>query len=326
MTSKCDRQQRRAQQLARDLGVSTDDGIVEVLKESQVRIGMYDNLRDRLPEIVSRELTLCSAQDRDRIQQLCLSARDHPHNRFHVFPAYTHSLKLPTDMTRLSREGALIPVTQKALPPKPPSGPGVSVHDPVEDVGVYAFHVLYSIERMILGKGSRLPDGSVVNGLTNHRDRQRRPALDWSVNGREESLELLEQGSRDGTGPVLYGTRFADEDWADASSSCRSVAEEIRRRTRGRAHRSPFLEEGEAVLIEPSRPKCSYPPCVPIVFERLPPTLVERRPKDFDPNPPPEDERGEPWLTVMSIAGPWIPEPASIIHFGGAAADSATED
>ena len=316
---------RRTQQLARDMGVSDDPGVLDALQQ-QVEAGMYDDLRHRLSAIVSRELTLCHAQDRDRIQKLCLSARDDPYNRLHVFPAYTYSLKVPTEKTLRSKEGALIPVTQKRLPPKPPpTRPGMSVADPVEDVGLYAVTVLCSIERMILGKSGKLADGSVVKGLTNHSERQRRRALDWSVDRREESLELLKQATRGSTGPVLYRTRFADEDWAPASSSCRTVADEIRRVTSERAYRSPFLEEGEAVLIGPLRHERLSPAHVPVVFEGLPPTVVERRPQDFDPNPPPEDERGAPWLTVMSIAGPWIPEPASIIHFGGDCGEASTE-
>lgn len=309
----------RAEQLARDMGATTVPGLVEPLRE-QVEAGMYDDLRHRLPYIVSRELTLCREEDRDWIQAHCLSARDDPYQRLHTFPAYSLSLKVPTDKTLRTREGAILPVIQKALPRKPPPKPGVEYHDPVKDVAGYALAVIRSIERMILGKASRLPEGSVVQGLTNHPDRERLPALDWSAEGREESLERLKEAIN-GAGPVFYGTGCAHEDWS--GSAIRTVEREIWYGTGKRAYRSHYLDEGEAVLIGRSRkrwlsgPKWPYPRGVPVVFEGFPPAVVERRPLDFEPNPPPEDERGEPWLTVMAVAGPWIPEPDSIVHFEG---------
>ena len=304
------------------MGAADIHGLVEVLEESQVRRGMYDDLRHRLLGLLAREPTLYPADEWSWIQAHCRSAQDDPHLRRHVFPAYSLSLKVPTEKTVRSRDGALIPVAQNRLPQKPEPEPGVSYSDPVQEVRMYALGVIRSIERMILGKSRDLADGSPIIGLANHPDRRRLPALDWSPEGQEGSLERLKHESF-ASGPIFYGigVRSAYRDWSN--SSHQTVQRQIWYETGKRAYTSPYLDEGEAVFVGPtpsrwlSGPKWPHPKGVPVVFEGLPPTVVERRPEDFDPDPPPENERGEPWLTVMAIAGPWIPEPEGIVHFGG---------
>lgn len=165
---------------------------------------------------------------------------------------------------------------------------------------------------MVLGKAGE-QDGVV--GLTNHPDRVRKSALDWTPEGREESLERLKKAHELSRGTILYGADLHHQldDWSESGSTM--FRDKIRLETGKKSYYSSFLDDGEAVLIgkshtNPSRwlsgPEWPYPSDVPVIFEALVPTVVERGLSD------------PPKTVVMAAAGPWVPEPEGrIIHFGG---------
>ena len=307
------RAKRRAQEMGLD---STDTRVVETLAR-QVIATLYEEARDRLPSIVSREPRSRDPEEWSYIQAYCNAERDDPYRRFSVFPAYSVALKVPTDLTAREREGALIPVVQQPFPrPFTKRLPTVSYEDPVRSqVGTYARSVLISIERMILGKSKPLPDGRRVIGLTNHGERVRKPPLDWSREGREESLERLKEDHERNRGTIFYGTSIMNygDDWSESSSS--TFRTKVQIDTMKKAYHSPYLDEGEAVMVGKSAtninqwfsgPRWPYPSDVPVLFEAMPPTVLERGFRD------------PPTVEVMAVAGPWVPEPEGrIIHFGG---------
>ena len=298
---------------------ATNIETIEVLA-GQVVATLYDDVRARLPAIVSRRPTSRDLEEWSYIQAYCNAERDNPYHRSSVFPAYSISLKVPTDITAREREGALIPVVRQRFPPSPTRRlPTVSYEDPVRSlahIGAYTRHVLSSIERMILGKSKPLrDDGGTVIGLTNHPERIVRPPLDWSREGREESLERLKKAHQLNRGTIFYGTSFTNygDDWSESSSL--TFRTKVQIETMKKAYHSHDLDEGEAVMIGKSAtnvnrwfsgPRWPHPADVPVLFEALPPTVLER---GFG---------SPPKVEVMAVAGPWIPEPEGrIIHFGG---------
>ena len=309
--------QRRAERSAREMGLdSTDTKMVEALARHVIAT-LFEDARDRLPSIVSRRPRSRGAEEWSYIQAYCDAERDNPYNRSSVFPAYSLSLKVPTDITAREREGALIPVLQQPFPPAfTKQLPTVSYEDPVRSqVGTYARSVLVSIERMILGKSKPLSDGSTVIGLTNHPKRVLQPRLDWSREGREESLERLKKEHEINRGTIFYGTSFRNygDDWSESTS--RTFRRTVQDETQKKSYHSLYLDEGEAVMVGGSGtnpdgwlsgPRWPHPSDVPVLFEALSPRVLER---GF----------GEPpRVEVMAVAGPWTPEPEGrIIHFGG---------
>ena len=309
----------RAERGARELGLdATDAATVEVVAR-QVVATLYEDARDRLPSIVSRNPRSRDLEEWSWIQGYCNAERDDPYNRSSVFPAFSLARKVPTDITAQEREGALIPVVSQRFPPAFTKRlPTVSYEDPVRSpahIGTYTRHVLIRIDQMILGKSRPLPDGRRIIGLTNHPERIVKPPLDWSREGREESLERLKEEHKTNRGTIFYGTSGRNDggDWSKSSSLV--FHEMVRNETMRKAYRSHHLEEGEAVMIGRSAtnprswlsgPGWPYPSDVPVLFEALSPTVLER---GF----------GNPArVEVMAVAGPWIPEPEGrIIHFGG---------
>ena len=308
----------RAERGARELGLdATNAETVEVLAH-QVVATLYEDARDRLPSIVSRNPRSRDPQEWSRIQGYCNAERDNPYNLSSVFPAYGISRKVSIDLTVREREGALIPVVSQRFPPASTKRlPTVSYEDPVRSpahIGPYTRYILVRIDQMILGKSKPLPDGRRIIGLTNHPERTVKPPLDWSREGREESLERLKEEHKTNRGTIFYGTSGMndDDDWSKSSSLV--FHEMVRTETTKKAYRSQHLDEGEAVMIgrsatNPRRwlsgPGGPHPSDVPVLFEALPPRVLERGFGD------------PPRVEVMAVAGPWIPEPEGrIIHFG----------
>lgn len=298
--------------MAREMGLAPEEYVA--LLDRVVTSGMYEDQRSRLKLALARTPSSYSPEEWSWIQACCNSARESLYGRSHIFPAYALALKVPTDLDLRNREGAPIPVLQLPFPPPPTKRlPNVGYGDPVKHhAGHYAQRVLIHIEQMVLGKAGE-KDG--VIGLTNHPERVRKQALDWSPGGREESLGRLKEAHELGHGTIFYGANLRHDldDWSKSVST--TVRNTIRLETGKKSYHSSFLADGEAVLIgkshtNPSRwfsgPEWPYPSDVPVIFEALVPTVVERGLSD------------PPKTVVMAAAGPWVPEPEGrIIHFGG---------
>ena len=306
------RRRTQAERMAREMGL--DPQKYMPLLDKVVTSGMYEDQRSRLKLALARAPTSRSPEEWSWIQAHCSSARESEHGRNHVFPAYSLALKVPTDLDLRCRKGAPIPVLQLPFPPPPTKRlPHVDYHDPVKhDADQYAQLVLIHIEQMVLGKAGE-KDG--VIGLTNHPERVCKPALNWTPEGREESLKRLKEAHELSRGTIFYGADLHHQldDWSDSGSTM--FRDKIRLETGKKSYYSSFLDDGEAVLIGKSHtsssrwfsgPEWPYPSDVPVIFEALVPTVVERGLSD------------PPKIIVMAAAGPWVPEPEGrIIHFGG---------
>ena len=298
--------------MAREMGLDPRKYVAPL--DEVVTSGMYEDQRSRLKLALARAPTSYSPEEWSWIQAHCNSARESLYGRSHVFPAYALALKVPTDLDLRKREGAAIPILQLPFPPPPTKRlPHVDYGDPVKHhAGHYAQRVLIHIEKMVLGKAG---ENNGVIGLTNHPERVRKQALDWSPDGREESLERLKGAHELNLGTIFYGVNLRHDldDWSESLST--TVRDRIRLETGKKSYYSSLLDDGEAVLIgksqtSPSRwfsgPEWPYPSDVPVIFEALVPTVVERGLSD------------PPKTVVMAAAGPWVPEPEGrIIHFGG---------
>ncbi len=302
----------QVERMAGDMGLDPQK-YMDVLDEV-VTSGMYENQRSRIKLAVARAPVSRSAEEWSWIQAYCSSARESVHGRRHVFPAYSLALKVPTDLELHYREGAPVPVLQLPFPPPPAKRlPHVHYHDPVKhDAAYYAQRVLIHIEQMVLGKAG---ETSGVLGLTNHPERVREPRLDWTLEGREESLKRLKEAQKLSLGTVFYGAELRHQlgGWSEAGGT--TFRKKVWLEAEKKAYYSSFLDDGEVVLIgrshtSPTRwfsgPDWPYPSDVPVIFEALPPTVVERGLAD------------PPRTVVMAVSGPWIPDPEGrIIHFGG---------
>ncbi len=316
-----------------------------------MKIGLYEDLRVRRGLVGVRLPSDHDAETWRWLHAYCEQGRERI-LRSGGCPAYSLSLKVPTDPGETKREGAPLPVVMAPFNTSAPAQPrvagrrspnqaAVDLQEARSQLDIAAEAVVRTIERMILGKQC-LDDGTPVFGLTNHPDRVVKPALDWSPSGRKESLECIRSACQElPRATVFYNTRCFGLDWSDADVT--TVATRIREAANGNAYFSTQLREGEAVAVgrRPVRPRvrqteqdggdyilptergsvrplnaaeerssvsCLYPRDVPVLFQALPPTILERGLSD-----PPRTE-------VMAVAGPWLPRENGVIHFGPSAA------